>query len=284
MDITFGLAHLSALQLDPPALVSAASEAGFASVGVRVFPATPTEARYPVAAGTPMAAETVRRCRGTGVSVLDVEAFTLDGVRGPADWIPALEAGAELGARVLNVIGADPDPSQLRYSLAELVADAAGFGIRPCLEPISYQCVDTVAKAARLAEETGAGIMLDVLHFVRAGGTVADLAALPAGAVEVIQLCDGPATVPDLPTPTRLPLGQSVDGSSRQIESRAHRLAPGSGAFPLAGILGALPGVPVSVEVPHVDRTAREGTAAYLTALHRATTTLLTSTDTAGVR
>ncbi|WP_329576397.1 MULTISPECIES: sugar phosphate isomerase/epimerase family protein [unclassified Streptomyces] len=283
MDVTLGLAHLSALHLDPPSLVTAASEAGFVSVGVRVFPATGTEVRYPIAAGAPMTAETVRRCSATGVSVLDVEAFTLDGARGPVDWKPALEAGAELGARILNVIGGDPDLSRLRDTLAELAADASGFGIRPCLEPISYQCVDTVAKAARLAEGTGAGIMLDVLHFVRVGGTVADLEALPAGVVEVIQLCDGPATVPDLPTPTELPLGQSVDGSPRQIESRAHRLTPGSGTFPLVEILRALPDVPISVEVPNVDRAAREGTAAYLKDLHRATTRL-TSPDTAGVR
>uniref|UniRef100_A0AAU1U3H4 Sugar phosphate isomerase/epimerase n=1 Tax=Streptomyces sp. NBC_00119 TaxID=2975659 RepID=A0AAU1U3H4_9ACTN len=284
MDVTFGLAHLSALHLDPPSLVTAASEAGFAAVGVRVFPATGTEARYPIAAGAPMTAETVRRCRSTGVSVLDVEAFTLDGARGPAEWMPALEAGAELGARILNVIGGDPDSSRLQDTLAVLAADASRFGIRPCLEPISYQCVDTVAKAARLAEGTGAGIMLDVLHFVRAGGTVADLEALPTGVVEVIQLCDGPATVPDLPTPTELPLGQSVDGSSRQIESRAHRLTPGSGVFPLSDILRALPNVPISVEVPSAARVAREGAGAHLKDLHRATTTLLTSPDIAGVR
>ncbi|KUL47247.1 hypothetical protein ADL28_33030 [Streptomyces violaceusniger] len=284
MNVTFGLAHLSALHLAPPALVAAAAEAGFASVGVRVFPATAGETRYPLSPGTPMTAETVRRCRATGVSVLDVEVFTLDGARGPADWMPALETGAELGARILNVIGGDPDRSRLRESLAALVADASPFGIRPCLEPISYQYVDTLADAAGLAEETAAGIMLDVLHFVRAGGSVADLEALPAGIVEVIQLCDGPSAVPDLPTPTELPLGQSLDGSPRQIESRSHRLAPGAGAFPLAEILCALPGVPISVEVPDVAKAAREGTSAHLAALHLATTTLLTSIDTAGVR
>ncbi|WP_413804540.1 sugar phosphate isomerase/epimerase family protein [Streptomyces sp. OE57] len=284
MNVKFGLAHLSALHLTPPSLVTAAGEAGFTSVGVRVFPATKTEARYPIAPGTPMTAETVRRCRATGVSVLDVEAFTLDGARGPADWTPALAAGAALGARLLNVIGADPDPSRLQDSLAALVADASAFGIRPCLEPISYQCVNTVAAAMRLAQVTGAGIMLDVLHFVRAGGTIADLEALPTEIVEVVQLCDGPSSVPDLPTPAQLPLGQSLDGSPRQLESRSHRLAPGAGAFPLAEILRALPDVPISVEVPNVALVEREGTNAHLTALHLAATTLLNSIDTAGAR
>jgi hypothetical protein len=38
--LVLGLAHLTALELSPPALVTEAARAGFATVGVRVVPAT----------------------------------------------------------------------------------------------------------------------------------------------------------------------------------------------------------------------------------------------------
>jgi sugar phosphate isomerase/epimerase len=268
MNRTIGLAHLSALHLSPPELVDAAAAAGFASVGIRVYPATPGESPYPMAAGSFMSAQTIERLAATGLAVRDVEAFTLNGERGREQWEPALEAGAALGASVLNVIGGDSDPARLRDSLAALVDDARKYGIRPSVEPISYQPLDSVTAAGLLVEETGCGIMLDVLHFVRAGGRIPELEDLPAGAVTIIQLCDGPQGTPALPVPRRMPLGQDVNGSARQIESRAKRLAPGEGVFPLREILAALPDAPISIEVPDVAATEAAGTDAHLKHLH----------------
>jgi sugar phosphate isomerase/epimerase len=270
MNRTIGLAHLSALHLSPPVLVEEAAAAGFTSVGIRVYPATASESPYPMTAGSFMSAQTFDRLAATGLGVRDVEAFTLDGARGRDQWEPALEAGAALGASVLNVIGGDPDPVRLRDTLTALVEDARKYGIRPSVEPISYQPLSSVTAAGVLVEETGCGIMLDVLHFVRAGGGIAELKALPAGAVSVIQLCDGPPTTPVLPVPLRMPLGQDVNGSARQIESRSKRLAPGEGVFPLRQILAALPDAPISVEVPDVAAIEALGTDAYLRHLHNA--------------
>jgi sugar phosphate isomerase/epimerase len=280
VNIELGLAHLTALNVEPPDLVVAAARAGFSSIGLRVHPATPGESRHPMGAGGAMVAETVRRCRDLGVHVRDVEVLALDGTRGPQEWLPALESGAELGAEVLNVIGADPEPERLRESLSMLAQDAAAFGIRPSVEPISYQHVSTVASAHELAEATGAGVMLDVLHFVRAGQSVDALRNLPAGLVTVVQLCDGPATVPTITAPARMPLGQSTDGMPRQLESRAKRLAPGEGVFPLVELLRVLDGVPISVEVPDVAYVDSQGVDAHLARLHRAATAVLATTMT----
>jgi len=268
MNRTIGLAHLSALHLSPPELVDAAAAAGFTSVGIRVHPATRGETPYPMAAGSFMSVQTIERLAATGLVVRDVEVFTLDGHRGRKDWEPVLEAGAALGASVLNVIGGDPDRARLTDSLAALVEDARKYGIRPSIEPISYQPLDSIPAAGLLVEQTGCGIMLDTLHFVRAGGLIGELIALPAGAVTVIQLCDGPAGTPALPVPHRMPLGQDVNGSARQIESRAKRLAPGEGVFPLREILAALPDAPISIEVPDVWAVEALGTDAHLKHLH----------------
>ncbi|MFI5719608.1 sugar phosphate isomerase/epimerase family protein [Nocardia sp. NPDC051750] len=279
MTRSIGLAHLSALQLTPPELVDAAADYGFNSVGVRVHPATPSENSYPMSLGSPMSVQTLARLEDTGLTVFDVEVFTLDGVRGRDEWMPVLEAGATLGARILNVIGGDDNPRRMTDSLAALVRDAREFGITASIEPISYQQINTFRIGATIAEQTGCGIMLDVLHFVRSGGTISDLVAAPKGSVQVIQLCDGPATVLDLTPPTRMPLGQDTNGSARQIESRAERQVPGEGAFPLVDILRALPGVPISVEVPDVTFVETRGIAAHLKRIFAATHELVTTSD-----
>lgn len=276
---TVGLAHLSALHLAPPDLVDAAAQSGFAFVGARVHPATPSEARYPMRPDSPMFRHTTTRLADTGLTVMDVEVFTLDGVRGPQEWMPVLDAGAALGARVLNVIGGDDDPHRLADSLSALVRDARDAGITASIEPISYQPIDTFRAAAALSEQTGCGIMLDVLHFVRAGATLDDLAAAPEGSVQVIQLCDGPAAVGDLAPPARMPLGQNTNGSARQIEARAKRAVPGHGEFPLTQILQALPDVPLSVEVPDVTFVESRGTTEHLNRLMTAARAVVEAAD-----
>lgn len=275
-----GLAHLSALHLSPPELVGVAADCGFTSIGVRVHPATASETRYPMNEHSPMAAQTVERLADVNLSVFDVEVFTLDGSRGREDWLPVLAAGSYLGARALNVIGGDEQRNRLIDDLAALVRDAREFGITPMIEPISYQKVDTFGSAVSVAEQTGCAIMLDVLHFVRAGGSIDDLASAPAGTVQLIQLCDGPAVVPHHPAPPRMPLGQDTHGSDRQIESRAKRLAPGAGDFPLREIIAQLPGVPISVEVPDVPFVEKCGTATHLERLMTSTRHLVATLDT----
>ncbi len=227
-----------------------------------------------------MAAQTLARLGDVGLTVFDVEVFTLDGTRSRDEWLPVLEAGAFLGARVLNVIGGDEQRNRLIDNLSELVGDARAFGITPLIEPISYQKVDTFAAAVSVAARAGCGIMLDVLHYVRAGGTLNDLEAAPEGVVQLIQLCDGPAEVPHLASPARMPLGQDIDGSARQIESRARRLIPGEGDFPLQELLAKLPNVPISVEVPDVAFVESYGVTMHLERLMASTRNLIATVDT----
>ena len=80
------------------------------------------------------------------------------------------------------------------------------------------------------------GVNADLLHLLRSGGSIAELAAAPPGAVLYGQFCDGPAACP----------AERLDEEA----SSARRLA-GEGVFDLAGFARALPpGCPVSVEIP----------------------------------
>ncbi|WP_435120402.1 sugar phosphate isomerase/epimerase family protein [Amycolatopsis thermoflava] len=249
-----GLAHLTLLRLSPPELVTTAAEAGFDFVGVRVRAATAGERQYPMAAGSPMSRETVRRLDDTGLRVRDIEFLALGPDTRPGDWAATLEAGAALGASTISVTGSDPDRGRLTDTLAALTEDALELGIRPTLEPISYQPVSTVAEAAAIASSAGAALLLDPLHIQRGGSTIDDVRALDPDLVPVLQLCDGPLAAPErLDLPAELPLGMTADGSVLQVEARVQRQVPGEGEFPLAALIAAAPeGTPLSVEVPRV--------------------------------
>lgn len=260
-----GIAHLTLLTLSPPELVAVAAEAGYDFVGVRVRAVTPAERAYDMAPGSPLSRATLARLDDTGLEVRDVEFLPLAPGTGPADWLPALEAGAALGARTFSVTGADPDRGRLTETLARLVADAAPFGIRPTLEPISYQPVSRVAAAAAVARAAAADVLVDALHVHRGGSDLAEVRAL--GPVPLVQLCDAPLAAP-------------ADEDGLRAEAREQRRVVGEGELPLADLLAAVPaGTPLSIEVPHAALAARL-TPAELAAHHlRAVRALTTEKD-----
>lgn len=273
-----GIAHLSLLQLDPDEFVDAAARAGFDFVGIRVRGATPSEQIPDLSPGSSMSRSTIARLDETGVQVRDIEFLSLDGKTGREVWMPMLESGAALGASTLNLAGQDPEPSRLTATLAELVADAADFGIVPALEPISYNAVSTVAQASDVASAAGAHVMIDPLHVQRGGNTPADVARIDRALIPVLQLCDGPLNVPDsIEIRQPLPRGMTADGEPRKVESRAYRLPPGEGEFPLTDLLRSAPAdVPLSLEVPNAPLAAELGALNYAKRLKRSAQTLLT--------
>ena len=207
-----GLAHLTLLPLSPPELVSTAAAAGYDFVGVRVAAATRGERQYPMEPGSPMSRDTLLRLDDSGLHVHDIEFLPVGQSTGPDDWQPILDAGAALGARTVSVAGADPEPGRLADTLAALVADARSVGIRPTLEPISYQPVRTVDGARSIAAAAGAGVLLDALHIQRGGSSLDDVRALDPDLVACLQVCDGPLADPlELELPERLPLGMRAD-------------------------------------------------------------------------
>jgi len=277
MNTPIGIAHLTLLRLSPPELVTTAAEAGYDFVGIRVKAVTEGEHQYPMQPGSPMSRETLRRLDDTGLTVRDIEFLTLRPDTGPDDWQPALEAGAALGASTFSVVGVDDDPARLTDTLARLTADGAAYGIRPTLEPISYQPVSRVADAAAIARATGAAVLLDALHIQRGGSSLDDVRALEPELVPCIQLCDAPSAVPQtLELPAELPLGMKADGSVLQVEARVQREVVGEGGLPLAELLAAVPAAtPISVEVPHARLQARLSATEFATYNLRAVQALL---------
>ncbi|WP_162872688.1 sugar phosphate isomerase/epimerase family protein [Austwickia chelonae] len=241
MGRALGLAPLSVLGEAPHRVVEAAAGAGFDFVGLRVQRVSEDEPFFALNPGGSELRRTRQALDDTGLTVLDVECLVFDGTVGPETWLPALEAGAALGARVFTVAASDTDRSRIADSLGEFTRDAMDFNIVPMFEPMAYRTVSTLAEAAVLARGAGCLVLPDTLHFHRAG-TTPDMAREVADLVVMVQLCDAPAEPP-----------ADLDGYIE--ESRSHRLLPGAGGADVYGFLNAfLEGVPVSVEVPHPSR------------------------------
>jgi len=258
-----GLAHLSLIDVAPPNLVDVAADAGYDFVGVRIRAVTAAESPFDLSPGSPMLAKTVRRSSDRGVTIRDVEFLLFDGALGREDWLPALESAATLGAKTITVAVDDTDETRVVQRLGELAADAAPLGIRPTIEPISYNAVHSIPHAERLARGTGCLMLLDALHVARFGGTREEAASV-ADLVPLVQLCDGPAPAPG-------------DRDGLVAESRLERAAPGTGDFDLAGLLAELDThLPVSVETPSATARSTLTPVQWAVRLREATEDLLT--------
>ena len=241
MTHSIGLAALTVLELTPPEMVSCAADAGYDCVGLRLIPATPTEIQHAIVGDTPLLRETLRRIADTGMTVLDVEIFRLQPDTDVSDYRAALETAARLGAREALVAGNDPDFARLVERFGAFCELAAQFGIAGNLEPMPWTDVKTFAQGVRVVQAAGrpnAGVLIDPLHFDRAGCRAEEIAAAPSELLRYMQVCDAP---PERPT----------DVQTLLFQARAERLMPGDGGLDLAGMLARVPpDLPLSVEIP----------------------------------
>jgi len=250
MDRILSLAHLTAVTLPPPELISVAARTGFDAVGLRLIAVTPTSPGYPLMDDPVLMRETKRRMADTGVRVLDIEFLRLT----PETDVPSLEsfvaAGAELGATTVLTAPYDPDFSRMSNTLAA-VADLAGrYGMSAVLEFFPWTDVNGVASVRRVVEgakRPNAGILVDTLHFDRSDSTLDELRATPASLLPFVHLCDCPAEKPT-----------TLEGLLHN--GRAERLPPGEGEIRLVDILNAMPAdIPVACEVPMEQLTREAG-------------------------
>lgn len=235
------LDHITVTDTTPAQLAELAAATGCSGIcpflhSMEVLPAMPDYdlVRDPAARRATRAA-----LAATGMAIDLIYPFTMAGRTVVADFAPALEAGADLGATLANVLCYDRDPARRTEKLAELADLAASFGIGLAIEFYPPAQVRTLAEALAEIDRAGRaniGVTADLLHIVRGGDWDQSLALLSDPRVRIGQIADGPA-----------------DMAADRIEWEAgiQRLLPGEGAFDIPAFLAALnPGVPISVEVP----------------------------------
>jgi sugar phosphate isomerase/epimerase len=233
------LHHLTVLDASPAELVSIASSLSCDHVCLFTYVPAAAGDAFPRVGDSETCAAVIARCDETGVSVHNIEYF---GVHEDIDlelYRPGLERGRRLGARRATAHIHDPVRDRGIETFAALCDLAADYGLDVGLEFTVLSAIRTVQDAAATIEAAGranADIVVDALHLVRCGGTVADLASIDPRMIGYVQVCDGPATMP---------------ADQHLAEAIGERRVPGTGEFPLQAFVAAVPPGPViAVEVP----------------------------------
>ncbi len=250
MPAVFSLAHLTLLDLPPSQLIAVAALAGYQQIGIRLLPASPGGASYPLMHDAGALADTLARMRDTGVGVFDLEIVRLGAAFRASELEPFFEVGAQLGAKAMLVAGDDPDEGRLTASFAALCEASAPFGLSADLEFMPWTKVPDARTALRIvtgAAQANGGVLVDALHYARSSTSLADVAAIPRHRMHYIQICDAPAEVP-------------VTTEGLIHTARCERLLPGEGGIDLARLFKTLPkDLPISVEIPNDKRAPELG-------------------------
>ena len=232
------LDFLTAVEASPPELADLAAANGCGAIAIMVHPAEGVP-DFGMAYDTPMRRETRRRCRELGVAIDMIEGFLLKPETDIAAFRAALESGAWLGARSVNVLLRDPDVQRLRENFTAFCDLAGDYGLAVVTEWSRRTPLKSPAEAAAFltaATHGAARLQLDSLHLFRAGFTVSDVSALDPRIIGRAQLSDGP---------TGMPVERQFE------EALGERRVPGGGDLPLGAFVDALPdGITLGIEAP----------------------------------
>jgi sugar phosphate isomerase/epimerase len=238
MQHPLALHHLSLLDVAPEDLPAIAREAGFSRVSVFVMPPSVNLDIFPrVEPGKSCRAFT-SACRASGVSVHNIDVFSVGPDTRIQDLEAALDLGAEIGAERLTALVQDPDRGRAAERLADLSEAAECRDIEVSIEFMKFSALRSITAGADFVAQVGhsnLSLLVDPLHLTRTAGTIAELKALDPKFIGAAQFCDGPLAAP----------------ANAFIEAVEDRGIPGEGEFPLIDFLLCLPShCPLDIEVP----------------------------------
>lgn len=248
----FSLAHLTVIGCSPPEMTYIAARAGYDFISLRLIPlGVPGERTY-LPDDKWMIRKTRIALQDTGLRVLDLELARILVDKAPEDYVPAMEAAAELGARhvISSAWTTDLDDRNFiidRY--AEICDLARPFGLTVELEFPTFSRLKSLQEAVdivRAADRPNSGILIDALYYHFARVRLHELDALPRRWFHFMHLCDVGGEIPT----TR---------AGMVHVARDERLYVGEGCIDLAALADRLPPIPFSIELPNVKRVQELG-------------------------
>lgn len=243
---SLALDHITVVDTTPAELAAVAAKTG--CDGVCIFlhsmpDALPRLPDYNLITDAAARRDTRQNCADVGVAIDLAYPFTLASRTDIAAFRPALAASAELGVSAVNALLYDRDPVRRLERFGEFCDLAKEFGLEVVVEFYPPSQIKTLQDALALLREAGranAALNLDLLHHIRSGGAVGELALAPTGAFRFVQLSDGPA---------------SVSEDKLLWEAGLQRLVPGAGSLPLKEMMALMPPeARVTVEVPQEEQ------------------------------
>jgi sugar phosphate isomerase/epimerase len=251
MSHKFSLAYLTVPGLTPSEQTHVAAKTGYEYVSLRLYhlnvpgepdidPASPQTVR-----------ETKQALSETGMQVLDIELVRILRSLDVKEFLPAFEAGAELGAsQVICSAWTDVrnDRSFIVDSFSEICDLAAPFGLTVNLEFPAFSrlaSLEDCVEILEFADRPNQGLLVDTLYMHFNKTPLFTMEKVPGRWINFMHICDAN----DLPY-TR----------DEMIHiARDARLYPGEGAIDFSTINYMFPNLPLSIELPHEKRMAELG-------------------------
>ena len=219
-----------------------AADLGYQAIGLFAYTGDERRPVEPLMQDGRAKRELARILEATGIRIHNLECLILRPETDPNLLKPVLEFGREMGADKATAVIYDTDLDRARDTFAQTARLAGQIGMAVNLEFLPFSPVNSIGEAKRFIDNIGmpnTGIVVDILHLIRTGGSIAELQSIPADLVRYAQICDGP---------------EAVESERIFHEAVNQRMIPGEGAFPLKEFVEALPaGIEIGIEVPLID-------------------------------
>lgn len=238
--------HITVLPAGPLELVDIAAATGCPLISPRMTAEYEGKTLFDLRTDPALVRELARRCESKGVGVATMLTARLAPETNFDAHRRILDIAAELRARNVLVVSQETDRKRQDDFFLRICEQAGALKMGVALEHVSYYTLSTLQEALDLVRLANAskpqphvGLVTDVLHLYRSGGSVADLARLEPALFRHAQICDGPLV---------------LDPAKRAHEAGLNRMVPGEGELPMREFLRALPdGATLAIEVPQQD-------------------------------
>jgi len=257
MSRKFSLAYLTIPGTNPMEQIKIAAEAGYDSVSLRTIPMhLPNEPEFVMEKDEALFKATKAALKEYNMPLMDIELARVRPDLDIAEYEPAFEKAAELGAT--DVLGSIWTRDKAFYiEKAGRIADMAKqYGLCYNVEFLPWAGVRNLQEAITLMDilnKDNIFIMVDTLHAGRAGVTAAELLRTDKKYFRFIHLCDGPAG------PDGDPVLDNIKDDLMLFTAREGRMYVGEGVMDVAGMVAAIPGAPLSIELPNAKEFAARG-------------------------
>lgn len=253
----YSLAYLTIPGTDPVEQIRIAKACGYDSVSLRTIPMhLPGEPEFLLHKDKALFENTKAALREYDMPLMDIELARVRKDLDVEEYKPAFEAAARLGAT--DVLGSiwTRDKSWYQDTAGRVAEMAKEFGLMYNIEFLPWAGVRNLQETITLIDKLSMDnvfVMVDTLHAGRAGVTGEELSRTDSKYFRFVHLCDGPAG------PDGDPVLDNIKDNLMLFTAREARLYPGEGVMDIAGMLKAMPKVPLSIELPHLENIKRCG-------------------------
>jgi len=257
----FSLAYLTIPGVNPMDQIKIAKEAGYDYVSLRTIPMhLPGEPEFLLDKDPALFEATKAALKEYDMPLMDIELARVRPDLSIDEYKPAFEKAAELGGT--DVLGSIWTRDKAWYTeTAGKIADMAKeYGLKYNIEFLPWAGVRNLQEDITLIDNLhrdNVFVMVDTLHAGRAGVTADELARTPRKYFNFIHLCDGPAG------PDGDPVLDNIKDDLMLYTAREARFYPGEGCMDIAGMVKAMPNIPLSIELPNLKEIEARGVAGH---------------------